>query len=78
MTPYYYVNRIGPGGNAPSFRHPTLAKAQAEAERLAGLNPGVAFEILKCVAVSQIVKPSCTTFFTADDEEPKVRRVSAF
>lgn len=77
MSPYYYVNRIGPGATVPMFRHPSLAKAQAEAERLAGLNPGVAFEILKCVGISQVVKPSCTTFFM-DDEEPAARRSSAF
>lgn len=77
MNPYYYVNRIGPGATVPMFRHPSLKKAQAEAERLAVLNPGVAFEILKCVGVSQVVKPASTTFFT-DSEEPEVKRSSTF
>lgn len=66
MKPYYYVYRFGTP--APKVRHETLASAQAEAERLAAFHPGAAFEILKAVGISQIVKP--TTTFWMDGERP--------
>jgi hypothetical protein len=65
MKPYYYVYRYG---NAPVKRHASLAEAQAEAERLAAKNPGVAFEILKAVGISQVIKPART--FWMDGENP--------
>lgn len=67
MSPYFYVKRIG-SGVAPTFRHPTLAKAQAEAERLAHMNPDVSFEILKCIAVSRVTKPTITVFMDGEKE----------
>lgn len=66
MKPYYYVYRYQK--QAPKVRHPTLQAAQAEAERLAAQHPGVAFEILKAVGISQVVKPSAT--FWMDGESP--------
>jgi hypothetical protein len=65
MKPYYYVYRFN---NAPIVRHASLAKAQAEAERLAAKNPGVDFEILKAIAISRVKKPSAT--FWMDGEYP--------
>jgi hypothetical protein len=49
-------------------RHASLAEAQAEAERLAAKNPGMAFEILKAIAISAVVKPTST--FWMDGENP--------
>ena len=66
MKPYYYVYRYQK--HAPKVRHASLAEAQAEAERLAALNPGMAFEILKAIAISSVVKPTST--FWMDGENP--------
>ena len=66
MKPYYYVYRYD--NQAPKMRHETLAAAQTEAERLAALYPCAAFEILKAVGISQIVKPAATIWM--DGEEP--------
>lgn len=66
MKAYYYVYQYNYG--APRVRHLTLAKAMKEAERLARANPGTAFEILKCVAISQVATVST---FWMDGEEPE-------
>jgi hypothetical protein len=59
MKPYYYVYRVGHMG--PKVKHPTLAEAINEAERLSNQHPGEAFEILQCVAITQT--PIATTFY---------------
>jgi hypothetical protein len=66
MKPYYYVYRYQK--QAPKVRHISLAEAQAEAERLAAKNPGITFEILKTVGISQVIKPART--FWMDGENP--------
>lgn len=66
MKPYYYVYRYQ--NQAPKVRHPTLQAAQAEAERLAGENPGITYEILKVVGISKVHAPGTT--FWMDGEEP--------
>ena len=66
MKPYYYVYRYQ--NQAPKMRHPSLQAAQAEAERLAAKSPGTAYEILKAIAISAVVKPTST--FWMDGEEP--------
>lgn len=61
MKPYYYIlntSRI----YAPTIRHATLADALRESERLAKKHPGDHFEVLKCVAISHIPKPTITFF----------------
>lgn len=75
MKTYFYVYRLGHG--APTFRHKTFIAAQAEAERLANLHPGEAFEILRCVAISQLPKPAASTFFL-DEERIKPVRTTDF
>jgi hypothetical protein len=65
MNPYYYV--YNQQGGAPRVRHDTAQKAMNEAERLAAKQPGQAFEVLKCVAISQTQKAST---FWMDGEEP--------
>jgi hypothetical protein len=50
-------------------RHDTAQKAMNEAERLAAKHPGQAFEVLKCVAISQTQKAST---FWMDGEDPPV------
>jgi hypothetical protein len=53
MTSYYYVYRVG--NRAPTIKHPTLASAANEAERLANQHPGDTFEILQCLAITRTV-----------------------
>ena len=65
MKPYYYVYQYE--YQAPKMRYATLAEAQAEAERLAALHPGAAFEIFKAVGIARVVKP---TTIWMDGEEP--------
>lgn len=43
-----------PHGNVPSFEHPTEQNAKIEAERLARLNPGQKFLVLR--SVGEVVK----------------------
>ncbi len=38
----------------PRFRHPTLEAAEAEANRLAALDPGVPFAILEAVGAAYV------------------------
>ena len=47
-----------PSGGAPSHIHEAGALAQAEAERLAAMNPGKRFYVLKGLRFAQTVKPS--------------------
>jgi len=65
MKPYYYVHNQQ--GGAPRVRYDTAQKAINEAERLSAKQPGQAFEVLKCVAISQTHKAST---FWMDGEEP--------
>lgn len=79
MSPYFYVNRVAlcdTCTTTPSFRHTTLKSARTEAERLANKHPGVEFEILKCIAVSQVKAPACTVFM--DGEAPDDKRPATF
>jgi len=41
----------------PRHRHPTLEAAEAEANRLASLNPGVPFAILETVGGAYVTPP---------------------
>jgi len=66
MNPYYYV--YNQQGGAPRGRHDTAQKAINEAERLAAKQPGQAFEVLKCVAISQTQKAS--TFWMDGEARP--------
>jgi len=66
MKSYYYV--LNPNGQAPKVKHPTLERAQREAERIAAFKPGVSLEILKCVGIASCSKAST---FWMDGEEPK-------
>ena len=70
MKPYYYVlNRTSTAGfNMPSVKHDSLELAVAEAERLAQKHPSHVFEVLKCVAITKVTKPSIT--FYLDGVEP--------
>lgn len=43
-----------PEGNAPRFKHDTIAAAVTEAERLARLNRGAEFYVLMAVEVRQV------------------------
>lgn len=53
MPKFWMVYRLAGSTKAksrvPRFRHPTLEAAKAEADRLANLNPGVAFAVLETV-----------------------------
>jgi len=64
MKPYYYI--YSPTKEAPTRRHLTEESAIIEAERLATNNPGINFEILKCIAISCVRKP-VNTFFLDED-----------
>lgn len=48
-------------GGAPTFKHPTRSSAEAEARRLANLNPGQAFYVLGSVSVTQAPKAAAST-----------------
>lgn len=67
MKPYYYVYRYK--ALMPVVRHPTLEAAQAEAERLASLHPGVHIEILKAVGIAKIYGPASTFFMDGEGPE---------
>ena len=67
MKPHYYVYNSTDMG-LPKVQHGSLASAREEAERLAGLCPGKAFEILKCVGFAQTAKANT---FWMDGEEPE-------
>ena len=51
----YYICRVGVGKILKEYT--TLKSAQAESMRLAGQNPGNAFEILICVGITQTTTP---------------------
>lgn len=42
------------GGRPPKWRHTSEANACAEAERLARLNPGAEFHVLRCIGVASV------------------------
>jgi hypothetical protein len=69
MKPYHYVYRVS-GNRGPVIKHSTVEEAVAESHRLSAQHPGEAFEILRCVAVTQTTTP--TTFWN-DGEEPTAR-----
>lgn len=50
VKPFWMI--YGEGKSAPNVRHDSLAKARAEAERLA-VAVGVKFYVLKCVGVAE-------------------------
>jgi hypothetical protein len=60
MKSYYYVYKYGDRG--PRVRHPSFKLAVAEAERLATVHVGQAFEVLQAVAVSSVKKPAYTFY----------------
>ena len=64
MKPYY---RVYSNESNAAEQVETLADAKARAEELAAKHPGRAFEILKCVGISQTSKAST---FWMDGEEP--------
>ena len=70
MKPYYYV--FTPGGSAPTLKHATQAEAVAESLRLAKKHLGQAFEVLKCVAISQTSEAS-TFWVDGEGSEPEWR-----
>jgi hypothetical protein len=63
MKPYYYV------ALSTGKRHESLESARAESLRLAALNPGRSFEILMCIGITQVAKPST---FWMDGIEPQI------
>ena len=57
------------GGQAPTYKHPTLGAARIEAERLAKLNPGVRFWVLEAQGYMRI-EPVPSNWTPADDGLP--------
>lgn len=59
---FYYVMNTSVRGGPPRVKHATYAKAQAEATRLARLQPGDTFVVLKAVTEVKIplAEPSIT------------------
>lgn len=45
------------GAGRPTFKHPTRAAAEIEAERLARTNPGSVFEVLEIMSQYQVPTP---------------------
>lgn len=66
MKPYYYIYRTDES-RGPKVKHATLEEAQSESERLANKHPGSAFEILRCVGITQCAQANT---FWLDGEEP--------
>jgi hypothetical protein len=60
----------GEGQNLPRFRHDTYSSAETEAERLARMNPGIAFYVLMPVAVSKRVDVETRKLVDLDDQIP--------
>lgn len=56
-----------PRGNVPSFEHSTEYEAKTEAERLARLNPGTRFLVLR--SVGEVTKTDVT--WTHHDPRPE-------
>ena len=56
MNSYYYVYRVG--GDAPKIKHNTLEEAERESIRLAEQHPNASFEILQCLGITRMSKPS--------------------
>jgi hypothetical protein len=84
METFFYVyrktnnNSLAPmvGVTIPSVKHATISEAITEAERLAAKHPGDSFEVLQCVAISQIPAPKPTTIYLSSktdmvDKSPK-------
>lgn len=49
------------GFKAPTFKHSTRYAAEAEAQRLAKLNPGVNYYVMGSLSVTSARKPEATT-----------------
>lgn len=50
----------GEGQRAPAYKHDSAASARIEAERLAGLHPGISFYVLKAKRGFRTEKPSAS------------------
>jgi hypothetical protein len=61
MQKFWMVYRLSGKNQArarvPRFKHPTLEAAKTEADRLAGLHPGIPFGIMELVGVACVAKP---------------------
>ena len=66
MKPYYRILRVGHSRVTPCKVY-TLKEAEAEALRLAGVEPGETFEILKVLGLARTTEPS---IFWNDGVEP--------
>jgi hypothetical protein len=51
MTPFYLI--FNPAAQMPNRRHPTLASARAEAERLSVLEPAATFVVMEAVCYAE-------------------------
>lgn len=66
LNPVYYVWRIG--GNAPNVEHSSLKSAEEEARRLAELNKGCFFAVIKCIeAVGYSNDPFVVVKFSGEE-----------
>jgi len=71
MKPYY---RVYSNESTAAEHVGTLEDAEARAKELAAKHPGRAFEILKCIATTQIVNPTPSTFWMDGEEPPEKPR----
>lgn len=60
-TAPFLVFADSPGYRPPTFKHPTRATAETEAQRLSLLNPGVNFYVLGSVSITKATKPVAAT-----------------
>lgn len=49
------------GFKVPTFKHPTRYAAEAEAKRLATLNPGINYYVMGSLSLTSATKPSAST-----------------
>lgn len=60
-TSPFLVFADSPGYRAPTFKHPSRPAAEAEARRLAQLNPGVNYYVLGSLSLTAAAKPTAKT-----------------
>jgi hypothetical protein len=60
-TSPYLVFADAVGFKAPTYKHLTRSAAEAEAKRLATLNPGVSYYVLGAVSITSATKPVAGT-----------------